>query len=86
MRSECGVRDVLLAIVISLAIEAIMVAGALGVNCLVYRMIQADRIDTETGCKVTLWSPGQQRGCTPFNISNNENNVTAWLCCPSDGR
>lgn len=39
-------------------------------------------IESETGCKVKRWSPGQQRNCTPFNISNQEDNVTAWLCCP----
>jgi hypothetical protein len=39
-------------------------------------------IEQDTGCKVTRWSPGSRRGCTPFNISNQESNTTAWLCCP----
>ena len=45
------------------------------------KKISTTGVGLHTGCKVTLWSPGQHRDCKPFNISSREWNTTAWLCC-----
>lgn len=46
-----------------------------------YADSQVTIIERDTGCKVALGSPGSLHNCTPFNISNNEDNRTAWICC-----